>query len=336
MKKLLLAVIFFCSINIYAQSPDSVIEKRISRLEKILSYLPRISGMLDFRYQYSSETSTFDIRRARLDFQGEISKYFDYRLQLELTANPCILDAYARVKIRPYFNIQGGAFKIPFSLENPYSPKNLEFIDNAMSIIHLSSYQDLSGIRSNGRDIGIMIYGGFFRKKGFNILEYSLGIFNGAGINVRDNNKSKDIVGRLNISPIKSITLSASGYLGQMVVDDDHKYERRDRYGFGFRFDNKKFIFRTEFLTGLTAGLRSSGGYAVAGYTFIDKITPAIRFDIFQNDIHRMDTRRINYAVGLSYWINKYFRCQVNYTYQTFFEKENNGSLIMAMVTATF
>ena len=322
------------------ENTDTTTIKRVDKLEKILAKLPKISGFIDVRYQYGKDISSFDIRRARLDVKGDINKMFDYRLQLEFAPSPKILDAYTRIKIKPYFNIQLGSFKVPFTLENPYSPTGLELMDNAMAITKLCGYTDLSGINANGRDVGLMFYGGGLGKKGFNIIEYALGIFNGAGINIKDNNKSKDIVGRLNINPIKSLTLSASAYIGEMVLMVNGKavdlYERRDRYAFGVKYDDKKFVFRSEYIAGLTSHTRSAGGYALFGYTFIEKLTPAIRFDIFQDDIHKINTRQINYTGGISYWINKHFRCQIDYTHQTFWDKKKNGGLLVAMITAMF
>lgn len=341
MKDFVIIFLSFCflmmfSYRLKAQETDSIRSERLAKFENIVSKLPKISGLIDFRYRYDSEKSTFDIRRARLDLQGTISKMFDYRLQVEFASSPRLLDAYARAKIKPYFNIQAGSFKLPFTLENPYSPKNLELMDNAMAITKLCSYEDLSGINSNGRDIGLMFYGGFLGKRGFNTIEYYLGIFNGAGINIRDNNKSKDIVGRIEIRPIRHLTLSASGYIGEMVLDQDHRYERRDRYAAGLRFDNSKIVFRTEYIAGLTAGIKSAGIYAVAGYTFWRKFTPALRFDVFQDDLKEKETLQLNYTIGLSYWIHRNFRCQLNYTYESFVDGSRNGSLIGAMITAAF
>lgn len=346
MKKIVLVgLLLAISFSAFAQEKDSITIKRLDKLEKIMAYLPKISGLVDFRYQYSPDISSFDVRRARLDVRGDIGKMFDYRLQVEFASTPKILDAYARVKIKPYFNIQGGSFKTPLSIENQYSPKNLEFIDNALVISKLTGYSDISGIRANGRDVGLMFYGGFLGKRGFNMIEYSIGIYNGAGINVADNNKSKDIAGRLDIHPIKALTLSASAYIGENFINNNHKHARRDRYAFGIKYDDSKFTFRSEYINGLTGTytnnerglLRSHGAYGVFGYTIIKKITPAIRVDYFQNDIHNKETTQINYAVGCSYWINRFFRCQVNYTYQTFGNPDKAGSsLVSAMVTATF
>lgn len=335
-KKLsILFFIFSLSIVSYSQSVDSS-RVRLDKLEKILAKLPRISGFVNFRYQYSDEMSTFDIRRARLDFKGDLSPVFDYRLQVEFSPNTILLDAFMRAKIKPWLYVQAGEFKIPFTIENPYSPQNMEFIDMTPAITRLCSYQDLSGVRSSGRDIGIMVGGSLFKKDDFHHLEYSVGVFNGAGLNLRDNNKSKDVIGKINFFPIKHLLFSVSGHIGEMVLDETHLYKRRDRWSGGVRYDNKKVVVRSEYIAGNTAGLRSEGGYILAGYTFFEKLTPVLRYDLFREDIRNNETLQAGYAVALNYWPFKYFRCQLNYTYRTYRNNSPADHLIGAMVTVVY
>ncbi|MDR1181955.1 MAG: OprO/OprP family phosphate-selective porin [Bacteroidales bacterium] len=322
----------FCT----AQEADTLVEK-VTKLEIIISKLPKISGLLNVRYQYTEDGNSLDIRRARLDFKGDATRWFSYRLQVDFASAPKILDAYIQAKINPYFNIQIGEFKVPFSLENPYSPIGLECIDNSQVITRLVGYEDISGIRANGRDIGLMFYGGAFQREGYNILEYNIGVFNGAGINVRDNNKSKDVIARIDVRPIKTVTLSASGYIGEAYMNDSLKYETRNRAGFGVRYDDNKWLFRSECIYGLTSKTESMGGYAVLAYTFIKKLQPLFRFDYFHRDINLIASRQINYTLGLNYWIIKRnVGLQVNYTYQTFHDHNNNSGLLSAMATFGF
>ncbi|MDR1458865.1 MAG: OprO/OprP family phosphate-selective porin [Bacteroidales bacterium] len=335
---LLVGVFFIATPTLFcsAQVSDTLAEK-VSKLENILSKLPKISGLINVRYQYTEDGSSLDIRRARLDVRGDATRWFDYRLQVEFASSPKILDAYIRAKIKPYFNIQIGEFKVPFSLENPYSPITLEAIDNAQVITRLVGYEDLSGIRANGRDIGLMFYGGVFKREGYHILEYNIGIFNGAGINVRDNNTSKDVIARIDVRPIKALTLSASGYIGEAYMNDSMKFETRNRAGFGLRYDDSKWLFRSECIYGLTSKTESMGTYAVLAYTFIKKLQPLLRFDYFQRDTKLTASRQINYTLGLNYWIIKRnVGLQVNYTHQTYMSSVKNSGLLSAMATFGF
>ena len=143
------------------QAQVSDLEARTTKLEGIVSKLPKMSGFINLRYQYEDQTNSFDIRRARMDFRGNPVKWFDYRLQVDFASSPKIIDAFVRLKISPMFNLQAGQFKLAFSLENPYGPLDLETIENSQVISFLSGINDLAGSKAAGRDIGVAAYGGF-------------------------------------------------------------------------------------------------------------------------------------------------------------------------------
>ena len=107
----------FAQENTAYSTDISDMEKRV---KKITSALPKISGFINVRYQYNGESNSFDIRRARLDFTGDLATKLDYRFQMEFAGRPKILDAYLSYKIDQRFNLQAGEFKIPFSMENIY------------------------------------------------------------------------------------------------------------------------------------------------------------------------------------------------------------------------
>ena len=50
---------------------------RSAAADRILSRLPRISGYLQLGYEWSDDASTFFVKRARVDFQGDISPKID-------------------------------------------------------------------------------------------------------------------------------------------------------------------------------------------------------------------------------------------------------------------
>lgn len=307
------------------RTTDSLTNERLKKTERILAKLPKISGIVNFRYDYTGEVSTFDLSRARIDLRGDLSSVFDYGLQFELAGSKVLLlDAYLRAKIKPWLHIQVGEFKIPLTMENPYSPLNLEFIDNAMSTIYLCSYNDLSRIKSSGRDIGVMVSGSLFKNYDFYIFKYEIGVFNGSGINIEDDNKAKDLIGRISFNPIKDLTISASGQLGKFEtsvynIDQEITYytANRNRLSAGIRYDDGKIVARGEYVYGNTNSVKSEGFYVLAGYTFFEKLMPAIRYDYFRLNTDR-ESFLSNYTIGVNYWATKFLRCQLNYTLETF------------------
>lgn len=318
---LLAVAVLTCSVAM-AQSADEVsereLEARVIKLEEKLSWMPKISGSIWARYQFDTYSGDkgFDIRRARLDLKGNIAPKLDYRLQLEFASSPKIIDAYVRYTPVKGFGVQLGQAKFPFTLENPYSPLKLETIENAMGVSYMSGFSDLAGIKANGRDIGLSIFGDLFK----GVINYQVGVYNGAGINKSDDNKHKDFAARLNINPFKNMTLSGSVYLGKTGAQD--AMADRNRYAVGARYDNKALVIRSEYIWGCTGAQKSEGVYAVAGYWVTKKVMPVVRFDYFSKNSNAADVadryagEQTNYLVGVDYWPLKNLRLQLNYTYQ--------------------
>ena len=311
-----------------ADSTDiSDMEKRMTSLEKITSALPKISGFINVRYQYNGESNSFDIRRARLDFKGDLATKLDYRFQMEFAGSPKILDAYLRCKIDRRFNLQVGEFKIPFSMENIYGPTTLETADNSMAISNLCNYNDISGISANGRDVGIGLYGGFIKKDGYNIIDYAVGIFNGNGINIKDNNKSKDFSGRLTISPMRH--LSFSGYYYKGSYGKEGETHGRVRVGCGAKWEDLRLLLRSEYIYGKTGGIESDGVYIVAGYFVHPKVQPILKYDYFLWDKSDSHTAENDYLIGLNYFPMQKLRLQLNYVYKMLAARKDVNSLTL-------
>jgi len=212
--------------------------------DRILSRLPRISGYLQLGYEWSDDASTFFVKRARVNFQGDISPKIDYRLQLEF-ASPKIVDIYLRYKPLEALNVQVGQFKVPFSIENThYVPLKYEFIEYSMAVCRLMGFTDVCGVNATGRDLGAQLYGGLIGRDGYSILNYNVGVFNGEGINIKDKNKSKDVVVRLMVQPLRALSFAGYYYWGEVGAD----YARRTRYGGGVFYDDGRWIARGEFL----------------------------------------------------------------------------------------
>lgn len=318
----------------------AALDKRLTAWEKVVKALPKISGYMQLRYQYSDDASTFDIKRVRLDFQGEISEKVDYRLQLELSS-PKIVDAYVRYKPFNALNVQVGQFKVPFSIENTdYPPLKLETIEYPMALQQLMGFSEICGISATGRDLGAQLYGGFLKRDGYSIISYNLGVFDGQGINVKDANKSKDVAARLSIRPIKPLLLSASYYWGEFsgtFNGQTTKYLGRKRYGFGVGYDDGRAVARAEYIGGKTGAQKSDGYYALLGYRVGKNWQPVVRFDTFRENSDVDDTRETDYLVGINWLPLKHLRLQLNYTCKTYeMSGVSNANVVGLMVTGMF
>ena len=301
---------------------------RSAAADRILSRLPRISGYLQLGYEWSDDASTFFVKRARVDFQGDISPKIDYRLQLEF-ASPKIVDIYLRYKPLEALNVQVGQFKVPFSIENThYVPLKYEFIEYSMAVCRLMGFTDVCGVNATGRDLGAQLYGGLIDRDGYSILNYNVGVFNGEGINTKDKNKSKDVVARLTLKPAAGLQLAGSYYWGEYGAD----YLKRVRYGAGACYDRGPVVVRGEYICGTTGDLDSEGWYAVAGWRVTKTLLPAVRYDTFLENSARSSSRQTNYTAALTWQPVKYLRCQLNYTYEDYAARDVSGRNVVALM----
>lgn len=337
----LLSFGLFCAS--YAQQPDTLsatpsvgelsaevaaLKAKTSAWDKVLAALPAISGYVQTGYEWSDNSSTFFIKRVRLNLSGRIAPKLDYRVQIEF-ASPKIVDAYLCYRPFDELNFQLGEYKLPFSIENTeYVPLKYEFIEYPLSLRKLMGFNDLCGLSATGRDMGAQMFGGFFRRDGYSILNYNFGVFNGEGLNVRDKNRSKDIVARLTLKPVAGLQVAGSYYWGEYGTD----YLKRVRYGAGACYDRGPVVVRGEYICGTTGDLDSEGWYAVAGWRVTKTLLPTVRYDTFLENTARSSSRQTNYTAGLTWQPVKYLRCQLDYTYEDYAARDVSGRNVVALM----
>lgn len=86
-------------------------------------------------------------------------------------------------------------------------------------------------------------------------------MFNGEGLNVKDKNKSKDLVARLTLRPVRGLQIAGSYYWGEYGSD----YLKRVRYGAGACYDEGPLVVRAEWICGRRGFLRAANSTATAG-----------------------------------------------------------------------
>ena len=304
--------------------------------------MPKISGFVQTFYTANMDEdgdlqdNEFKIRRARIAVDGKLGEKFSYKLQGDFSSSPALVDAFLKYKFCDAFALQAGQFKTPFSLESPINPVNLEIYDYGESISKFVGYKDVCGVGKLGRDIGIMATGDLIplKDKGFSVINYAIGVFNGNGANALDNNNRKDIVGRLNIHPgLKDLTLSGSYYYGKYSTDAVDRGSR-NRWAAGAQYNDGNLIVRAEYLGGSTGYntvidtdntivsedlYNSNGYYAVAGYNFklgknkTQQLMPVFRYEHFTKNVSIEKSGTTFYTAGLSYWPIKYVNLKLNY-----------------------
>lgn len=304
-----------------------------------------LSGYVQTVYTYddaeTASNNTFEIRRAILMAQGQITDRWLCYFMYSFANTGKILEAYTEYKFLPELTVRLGEFKTRFSLENPLSPTVVELIDcESQAVAYYTGYSGnpLYGSTS-GRDIGILVTGDLFKQ----LLHYDLSVINGQGINQKDKNPQKDVVGRVIVQPLKWLSVSGSFLTGKgnaaAAYDANPDIKAGDNYNrdywtVGALVKSKPIDLRTEYLAGKDNNVKSEGFYATLSAHVLPKFDIIASYDYF-NKNKTLEDKQTKYVAGVQYWFYPRCRLQAQYTYR---DSHKNGSsnVIQAQVQVRF
>ena len=306
-----------------------------------------LSGYLQGGYSWDTDSNpetTFYLKRARISLTGNApEEKFDYRLQVDMAGSPKICDLYFRYKPSPAFGMQIGQFKLPFAIENDiYGPTKFEFIDYSyITTLFARNNAQYDGLAATGRDLGFQVYGSLGEADGYHALSYNIGIFNGAGINGKDHNSSKDLVGRVIYKPSKELSFTASYMYAETDVKINEEMTRRyvesPRWAIGAIYDNKSVLIRSEYAEAQFGNMHVASFYAMAGYQLTKTWGLYARYEFLNHEresIHSDNLDRITIA-GV-YKPYDFLRIQINYSHTIKQTHEPYGTGLNFMVTTIF
>jgi phosphate-selective porin OprO/OprP len=165
------------------------------------------------------DVDSFLVRRARINLDGMLEKYYDFRLMMDFSqkqsptntqAIEIIQDAYLNVHYWDAFQFEAGKYKQPIGYEQLIQDRYTPFIERSM-------FDQLLP----GRDVGVMAHGEFLFS---NRLDWAVSVANGEFQNLDfDTNDSKDFTYRLEVRPfngswfiygLNRLQFSAEGTIG--------------------------------------------------------------------------------------------------------------------------
>ena len=360
-------------------------EKRVVALEKVRQYA-KLSAFMQGEYDWTDDendkgktgSSSFYLRRVRFTIAGDLyngkAGKLDYRVYFDLArikgSNPNpLLDMWIKYQPVKEFGVQFGQFKNPITFEASISPAKYDFVDFSYVVCNLAKMgaDDVAGYNVTARDAGFQFFGGFVHRDGYSIINYNVGVVNGSGINVKDDNKSKDVFAKLTIKPSRDFAIATyyqwgEANLSSIKKSDNEKwaeygwngnaeYVTTHRWGGGFNYDGKHGFARGEYIGGLTGKLPSEGVYIEGGYRHHLPKNAGMMWlggmvDYFCRNcsdyIHR-DTKNaainMRYTLCLGYQPLKYFRVQLAYSLKQNINLQNIRPFensIKLMATASF
>lgn len=299
------------------------------KLKEIAS-VPQFGGYLVGRAQYTNDRTSkngggFDLRMVRGYVKGTILKEWNYYIQLEYSGAPGVdkgvrlLDAYGEWKRFPEFSVKFGQMKRVFTFENPYSPWDTGFGNYSQLVQKLAGMSDRVGEHSSGgRDAGIVVQGDLFPAEDHRWLHYQVGVYNGQGINHSDENKQKDVIGGLWVSPTKELQIGAFGWTGRYTRNNVTVDRNRMAYGIKYEGD---WTVRAEYATsqgGKTdyrfAATRADAWYVSVGAPLCKKLKAYAVWDVYRDE-KTSDTQNALYTLALNYRLWKNLMIQGTYSY---------------------
>lgn len=301
-------------------------------------------GMLQYQGEdkEGAHTNTFNLRLARFILDGKIGD-FDWRAQIQGTnvkgpGEPTVqlVDLYAEWVKHKAFRVKIGQFKRAFTYENPTHPITQGWYSYAMVINNLSGFGDRTGEKSSGgRDIGIQVQGDLFpNAAGRRLFHYQLGVYNGEGINEKDKDNRKDIIGGAWVMPIKGLRIGAFGWTGSRggmldPVTGTKRSVEKKRYAISAEYDKDEWTFRTEYIHSqgwgaakaannvreidYSKGDKADGWYAFGIVPVIkSKLHAKARYNLYRQS-KEWSTSKTMYEVGVNYFFTKNLQLNMEY-----------------------
>ena len=250
-KGIILALMALTTVSASAQKKQTI------ELPSWLSNV-KLSGYGMIQYQYSgqknAESNSFNIRMGRIALEGRIADDFYWKTQIQFNGNtsnlgssPRMVDLFAEWQKYEYFKVKVGQFKNPFTFENPMHPIDQGFMGYSQNVSKLAGFSDRAGEHaSNGRDIGLQLQGDFLKNaSGRNLLHYQIGVFNGQGINTKDVDNQKNVIGGVWVMPVSGMRIGAFGWTGSYARKGE--WTEIVRVPFGTNFDQVRIITRPDY-----------------------------------------------------------------------------------------
>ncbi len=341
MKRILLSCLLLLSIHTL-KAQDTRLNNVVNTLKERIT----LAGYAQVGYTYDDAgekaSNTFDLKRAIFMARGKITDKWSCYFMYSFANTGKILEAYTEYRFLPQLTARIGQFKTMYTIENPMSPCFVELINCYSQAVNylagINGSDPLYGSNS-GRDMGILIYGDLFKKK----LSYNLAVMNGQGINLKDKNNQKDIVGSLMVHPLdwlsvggsfvkgKGCAVAASSVNPDIAISDSYT---RNRWSAGATIQTKPVSLRTEYLAGKDGHVKSDGYYATASVHVLPKFDIVASYDYFNKD-KAQDYKQSNYVAGVQWWFYPKCRLQAQYTYCDP-HKGENSNLLQAQLQVRF
>jgi len=257
--------------------------------------------------QLRSVDNEFLIKRARLGVKGNVTEKISYNLAVGFVeppdSQPHLVNAFIDIDHFSSMKIRAGQFFVPFGLEGPQSIFKNPAIERSSTIRNLNPFRLF-------RDVGIRV------SNNSESFDYAAAIVNGTGANIKENNNSKDILGRVGFKPTPGLTIGGSAHYGKFLTGSTNL--NRDRYGVDFEYLKNGWRYRGEYITRRdarvgTGDLNAHGWYLLAGYRLTKTLENIVRYEQYKPDTGTRNNLLTITTLGCNYIFKNHNRLSLNY-----------------------
>lgn len=249
----------------------------------ILSTSPSIAATLDnkidvggyaqlrFEDADGSSVNGFMIRRARLDITGKPSDRVLIKVEFsgDRGVSSRLTDTYVQFFLLRKWtgpSVRFGQMKLPFNPE--------VIISDADRLCPEPAQWQLA-LFPETRDKGVVL-----ASDPDKLISAQVGAFNGTGIASNDNDRRKDIVGRIQIRPVSCVVVGGSAYIGNPNLPLQNVNLNRRRYGGDVKVDLGNLKIQVEYVTARDLD-KNLFGYDVQSAFVMGRNTLVCRYDTF-------------------------------------------------------
>ena len=308
---------------------------------KVTDYVsaPKLGGYFIGKYAYTSQEGKhsgtgFSQRLMRFYVDGKILGDFAYRIQVQTNNDKFhVKDYFLEWQKYPELRVKFGQYKRAFGFENPMNPWDVGVGDYSQLTKLLTGHSDYIGAESSsngGRDQGLQLQGDLFPigKDGHRLLHYQVMLANGQGINTSDADSRKDVLGTLQLQPVKGLFVGFFGWTGSFT-DSRGVTVSRNRYMLSAKYDANDWTFRSEYAHSVghklsdyqadgtwTGDARADAWYATVGVPCTPWLKTYVKYDVYRDGADWAKAKSI-YSIAPNIHLHKnlMFQPQVNYVH---------------------
>ncbi|WP_027450341.1 porin [Xylanibacter brevis] len=296
----------------------------------------KFSGYGMVQYQASdkegSENNGFNLRLVRMALEGRAHQDFYWKVQMQINGNTYdpdksstdirLVDLFGEWQKYEFFKVKAGQFKRPFTFENPMHPITQGFMSYSQNVSKLAGFSDrCGGNASNGRDLGVQIQGDMMWLNERPLLHYQIGAFNGEGINQKDKDNRKDIIGGVWVMPVKGLRIGAFGWTGSQNVTNKEEVNvrmQKNRYALSGEYAQDDWTIRSEYIHSQGWNLAHTSDKADGYYALFiapikkNKLHIKGRYDLYR-EAKEWGQSKTQYEIGADYMFTKNLQLNVEY-----------------------